>query len=141
MTTTLGKRLDKEIDGDTYSVAYMPVGVAMEFADKLAKLAAPLLEGGALKMPKPDDKVDKQLVLDMVSKLLSKLEAKRLVALVKEIMIYVSVGPDGTGVELKISWEQHFQGKFDTLFRVLRFFMEVQYDSFFKLLPEDALSE
>lgn len=141
MTTAAMKMETRAIDGADFDVAYMSVSQAMQFADDLAKLLAPM----AGELPKGSDVLDRKVTLafalDVVVKALHKVDGKKTTALIANAMQYVIVHDEEhqQGLPLKGNFDAYFQGKLDTLFRVFKFFLEVQYGSFFKLLPEGAL--
>lgn len=141
MDTGYSKQEEQEIDGDTYRVTLMSVSQAIDMGDKLMKLAAPVLEAGpSLNM---DAEVSMKLVIDYVAKAASKFNSKQLLALMKEAMPFIEVQRAGEAapLALKVAFETHFQGRFDVLVKVMKFFLAAQYGSFSKLLPQDGKTE
>lgn len=128
---SVGKRETKEIEGLEYGCYYMSVTQAMEFADRLAKAIGPA--GDVL--PKQGGFLDKEVmvVIDVIVKMLMKLDGKGFGKLLKDALQFCYVVEDGQEKGLKGDiYETHFMGQLDVLGQVFAFFLQVQYGSFFK---------
>ncbi len=129
---------DREIDGIKWTVTQFPATEGFKILVKVTKIIGPLIATTVGKTESLSSLMDmdtKNLNLDgAITLLLDSLTESETNIFIKRLMAHTIVN----GVSVVDTFDITFQGKYATLFKVLKFIMEVNYKDF---LDEIGLSE
>jgi len=119
----------REIDGIPFTVQQLPAMRAAKLSHRLGSVVGPAIAKIAAGAAK--DELDLSQLGDAVQILFDRLPEKEFEALIKELLETAQVTINGQTAPLMPAFDAVFTGKISTLFKVLKFSLEVNFADFF----------
>lgn len=123
--------VEKEIDGKDYSITQFPTTKSLKTLQKLVKYAGePMAMMAALQTKEAETLAPEkqtELIGKTVKSLCERIDDEGVVDLIKSLSSGDALLCDGK----QVSFESHYQGSLDHLFKVVLAVIEVQYGNFF----------
>jgi hypothetical protein len=123
----------KEIDGSTYTVAQLPAMRGLKLLNRIGRSVGPPLTAlmGAADPMATVAQMEIGSIAPAARELFDRLTESELESIIKALCETVQVTEDGKTMPLLPVFDLHFAGRYDKLFHVVWFAMEVNYGDFF----------